>query len=1245
MKRLPLLLSWFLALLLLVPAALLTWVATTEAGLQAVVARLQHLGPVTLRIDGIEGSLTGGVRAQRFELHHRRVHIVATDLAGEIDLLPLLWQTVSVRRLDMASLSIDVPRVPDTGKRWNERFLPAFLHIDVRRLTVRSGVLQVMDKARFDATDANLTAAVHSRRIRLYRGELDLGSLHLSADGELQAAARLPMQVNAEALWRPARLPEWRVRGELGGDLDGMPVKAVISAPFNARVDGLIDTPTRQWQFTGTGTVDDFNLRPFGGGDVLGLLSGQLQLSADRDGFAARGTAESSGLAAGRFDVGFRGAYTQRVLSIREATVVHRGSGARAEVLGHVRLRADQRPWVAVQGRWTDLRWPLRATYAPFHSAQGRFSLVGERPYAVTADAGFRVLDLPVFSGTARGVLRGTHIDLDSSELAALGGQARLRGQVRWTAPVAWSVEGKLDGIDPGLYRSHLPGRLDIEARASGNRLAGDTDLTLELQRIAGQLRETSARGSGTLRRRAGDWQFDALRLQLGGAQLSLDGSYGAQQRDLRFGLESGDLALLHPEARGRLVARGRLSGPALQPQLSLRAQGSRFAFGTQSLRSLDLDADIDLRPDGRLAARLQARDLRLAGRLLQVADLTLDGRAENHSALLSLSGPGLKADLATHASYADGRWQGQLRELALGDGGELGLSLAAPASWSLSATGQQLANTCLKDAGGARLCLQGQRKDDGWQAVVEASQLPLRTLTAGLTPDVDYEGTIGLQAHLQRSAASPAVVGQLQATLRDAQLRRRLPNGREERFALGTGDVSASLDSGSFGVKVALDAGSAGNVRGSLKGERRGADWRGHGVQGDLALESAGLLGLLDVYLAGVDRAAGRLALQAAVSGTLGAPDLSGNLQLRDGEIDQYPVNLALRDISLDARLEGSQLSLEGQLKAGDGRARFNGDLAWRQREPTGQLHIEGEDLRIVNVPEARILASPRLDFRVQGRRIDVRGDVRVPFAVLEPVTITNAVLSSGDEVRVGEPPKDAMAGWQVASDINLVLGERVSLDTFGLKGRLTGSLRTMTDASQVNRGSGELNVVPGGRYAAFGRNLDIARGRLIFNNGPLADPAIDLRAQKVYPDVTAGVNVRGSLRAPRMTFFSEPSIPQSQIVSLILAGGSLDSVQSSSRPGAARNEALAQGGAILAQQIGSRIGIEDVGIESDINNETSLVLGKYLSPRLYVSYGISLAEAINTLKLRYTIGDRWTLKTESGRERAADLVYTIQR
>jgi hypothetical protein len=40
-----------------------------------------------------------------------------------------------------------------------------------------------------------------------------------------------------------------------------------------------------------------------------------------------------------------------------------------------------------------------------------------------------------------------------------------------------------------------------------------------------------------------------------------------------------------------------------------------------------------------------------------------------------------------------------------------------------------------------------------------------------------------------------------------------------------------------------------------------------------------------------------------------------------------------------------------------------------------------------------------------------------------------------------------------------------------------------------------------------------------------------------------------------------------------------------------------------------------------------------------------VSLAEAINTLKLRWIISERWTISTEAGQERSADIVFTLKK
>jgi translocation and assembly module TamB len=484
-----------------------------------------------------------------------------------------------------------------------------------------------------------------------------------------------------------------------------------------------------------------------------------------------------------------------------------------------------------------------------------------------------------------------------------------------------------------------------------------------------------------------------------------------------------------------------------------------------------------------------------------------------------------------------------------------------------------------------------------------------------------------------------------------EARLRHLVGGNREEVMSLGTGTVKANATTSAFSFLVELDAGAAGSIQGRLDGQRTRDDWRDYPIQGSLSAQTDGL-SLLDVYIGEIDRASGHLSTRVDINGTLGAPTLAGLLQLRDASIDIFQTGTSLRELSLEARFDANALDFSGQSRLGSEvaqLARFNGRLSWRDGEPFGDLHVEGERLQVVNVPEARIHASPNLDFKIEGRRIRASGVVRIPFARLEPADLTTAVLPSGDETLVGATLIDPSQRWTVVSDISLQLGNDVRLESLGLDARLGGALQLRSDGAQQTRGEGDL-VISEGKYAGFGRQLDIERGTLIFNNQPLGDPGIDIRAQKVLPDATVGVIVRGTLRRPAAPiFYSEPSMPQSQIASLVLAGGSLTSLGENQAPGAARNDLLAQGTAILAQRLGGQVGLDDVGIESfdssELGNQTSLVLGKYLSDRLYISYGISLAEAINTLKLRWTITDRWTIRTEAGQERSADVVFTLKK
>jgi translocation and assembly module TamB len=356
------------------------------------------------------------------------------------------------------------------------------------------------------------------------------------------------------------------------------------------------------------------------------------------------------------------------------------------------------------------------------------------------------------------------------------------------------------------------------------------------------------------------------------------------------------------------------------------------------------------------------------------------------------------------------------------------------------------------------------------------------------------------------------------------------------------------------------------------------------------------------------------------------------------------------MRELGVVADLENTGLRFRGQGRAGEGQLEADGPLTWRGGESKGELRVRGQNLLVADLPEYRVVASPDLHFQVDGKRLDVAGNVKIPSARVQPAQLTGAVKASDDARYVGEHPAERAGTFVVHSEVRIDMGDDVRVDAFGLQGRIVGGVGTTVHTAETPIGRGELSVDEG-RYEAYGQKLEINRGRLLFDATPLDDPGLDIEARRRIETTEVGVNVRGTLQEPRLTFFSDPSMTQSQIMSYLLTGKSVDSITGAETKSiSAASDSLAlQGGGFLASQLGRRIGIEEVGVESTVNSageaNTALVLGKFLSPRLFISYGISLTESINTLKLRYTISDKWVLKTEAGENQSADIEFATER
>jgi translocation and assembly module TamB len=120
----------------------------------------------------------------------------------------------------------------------------------------------------------------------------------------------------------------------------------------------------------------------------------------------------------------------------------------------------------------------------------------------------------------------------------------------------------------------------------------------------------------------------------------------------------------------------------------------------------------------------------------------------------------------------------------------------------------------------------------------------------------------------------------------------------------------------------------------------------------------------------------------------------------------------------------------------------------------------------------------------------------------------------------------------------------------------------------------------------------------------------------------------------------FSDPAMGQSDALAYLVTGKPLSEVgQGDANEGdtlqlAARSLGTAAGG-LLAKNIGKRLGVDEIGIkDSEVIGGAALTVGQYLSPRLYLSYGVGLFEPGEVITLRYKLSKSLALEALNGPE-----------
>jgi len=890
--------------------------------------------------------------------------------------------------------------------------------------------------------------------------------------------------------------------------------------------------------------------------------------------------------------------------------------------------------------------WELHLPDAEDLTSRGQLQIDGILDdYAYNAELTLQSRQIP--AGTwqlaGKGTPRGLSIDtLQGKTLdGAISGQARLE----WTPSLQWTASLDSNDINPGAHWPDWPGQLSGGLGSQGEYADGKARFSAQLSRLRGQLRGYPVSGQADVNVDDSDIAIHALQLNSGNNRLTASGSVG-DKLALDWQLDARELAAVMPDWGGSATMTGKIRGSRQQPDLQTQFAVQSLQGPYITLESMQGDIKLKLSEQAQQVIQLQARNAVVDGNAIEAVDLSVQGLLNRHHIDLSANAKASSLQLAMDGGWSGQRWQGAASTASWETPQTGRWALAQPVALTLAANDIRLADACWLQ-NDASLCVDvAGDPQQAWRADAQVTQLSLDRIEQLMTSPLHWSSR--LDAKLTASGmAGKLSKASLQATVGSGQLVYDDPDAPIEEQIQG-GTLSATLDDSG----VTADLHFALNERDYLDShlalpgyQPQDTRWQ----QQPLSFAAKGQLqelATLRYLIEDVATFKGHIDIDITGKGTLGRPVFAGGASVTDSTIGINKLGIELQQLQLAVRSETDGLSMNGSCRSGQGELSVDGKLQFEDiAHWSANLKLQGKDFEAVHIPEAVVLVSPDIETQFRPRELRLQGELHVPKARFKPKQLPSDVTVSRDVVIV-DPEQEAPPAerWLVYSRLRLSLGKEVWLDGFGVKGYLSGNVDLKDEPQRVTTARGKL-AIEEGSYKFLGRELTISKGQLLFSDGPVDNPGLDFDAERHVREVIAGIRVRGTLKDPDISLYSDPAMSDTDIVSYISFG--VPASESTQAGGSASEQAALAGGNVLLGGVGESVGLEELQFEADETGEqTSLVLGTYLSPQLFVRYSQGLYDTANQFEAIYKITRNWLIRTQTSPEQSgADVFYSFER
>lgn len=896
--------------------------------------------------------------------------------------------------------------------------------------------------------------------------------------------------------------------------------------------------------------------------------------------------------------------------------------------------------------------WPFTGD-KQFQADDIKLKLTGKMTdYTLSMRTAVKGQDIPPATITLDAKGNEQQINLDKLSVAALEGKTELKALVDWQQAISWRGELTLDGINTAKAIPDWPSKLNGLVKTRGSLYGGSWQMEVPELKLTGNVKQNKVNVNGSLKGNSYlQWTIPGLHLELGRNSADVKGELGVKDLNLDATIDAPSLDNALPglggTAKGLVKVRGTVEAPQLLADIT--ARGLRW----QELSVAQVRVEGDVKSAEQIAGNLNVRVERIVQPDVNIGLVTLNakGSEKQHELQLRIQGEPVSGqlDLAGSFDRKEQRWKGTLSNTRFQTPvGPWSLNRPIALDYRNQEQKISIGPHCWNNPN-AELCVP-QAIDAGAEgrAVVNLNRFDLAMLKPFMPDATQASGVFTGKADVSWDTTKEGLP-QGQVTL----------NGRNVKVTQSVNDASLPVAFDTLNLTADLHNNRAElgwlirlTNNGQFDGQVQVTDPQGRrNLGGNVNIRNFNLAMVNPIFARG-EKAAGVINANLRLGGDVQSPQLLGQLQLSGLDIDGNFMPFDMQPSQLAVNFTGTRSTLAGVVRTQQGEINLSGDADWSQIDNwRARVAAKGSRVRITVPPMVRLDVSPDVVFEATPSLFTLDGNVDVPWARIVVHDLPeSAVGVSSDMVMLNnnlQPEKPQTASIPINSNLNIHVGNNVRIDAFGLKARLTGDLKVVQDKQGLGL-NGQINI-PSGRFHAYGQDLIVRKGELLFS-GPPDQPLLNIEAIRnpdaTEDDVIAGVRVTGTADEPKAEIFSDPAMSQQMALSYLLRGQGLDSEQSDS---AAMTSMLiglgvAQSGQVVGK-IGETFGVSNLALDTQgVGDSSQVVVSGYVLPGLQVKYGVGIFDSLATLTLRYRLMPKLYLEAVSGVDQALDLLYQFE-